>query len=83
MKVSVYSLKKILYEGDAVSVNCKTQIGEITVLDHHRPLISALAPGVIKIVDQKNKESYVNANGGFLEVSKGNRAKFLVDEKEN
>jgi len=80
MKLSIYSLKKILYEGDAASVNVKTTSGEITILDHHRPLISELAKGTIAIVDSANKEHFVPVLSGFLEVSSDNRAKFIIDE---
>ena len=79
MHLSIYSLKKVLYNGDAESVNCKTKSGEITVLNHHRPLLSALAPGVITIVDTNKKEQYINASSGFLEM-KNNIGRILVDE---
>jgi len=80
MKLGVYSLKKILFEGEAVAVNCKTAAGEITILDHHRPLISMLEPGVMKITDASKKDMFVNVSAGFLEVNSDNRAKFIVDE---
>ncbi len=79
MKLSIYSLKKILYDGEAVSVNCKTKSGEITILDLHRPLLSALVPGVIKIVDGNKKEEYINTSSGFVEI-KNNIGRILVDE---
>ena len=79
MKLSVYSLKKVLFEGDAVSVNVKTTSGDITILDHHRPLISELAKGTMTIVDENKKEHFVPIASGFLEVSSANRAKFIVD----
>ncbi|MEK7212363.1 MAG: F0F1 ATP synthase subunit epsilon [Patescibacteria group bacterium] len=80
MHLSVYSLKKVLFEGEAESVNMKTASGEITVLDHHRPLISALAPGTIKIVDKTSKEHYIPVSSGFAEVNSANQARLMVDE---
>ncbi len=80
MKLSIYSLKKILYDAEAESVNCQTETGEITVLDHHRPLISALKKGVIKIVDRESKEHYIPVSNGFLKVDFGSRVKFIVEE---
>jgi len=80
MQLGVYSLEKVLYHGDAVSVNCRTATGEITILDHHRPLISILKKGVMKIVDKNEKEHYINVSSGFLNVSKGNRMKILIEE---
>jgi F-type H+-transporting ATPase subunit epsilon len=80
MKLNVYSLKKILFEGEASSVNCKTVSGEITILDNHRPLISMLVPGVLKITDAEQKESYFPVKSGFLEVQGGNQVRFIIDE---
>lgn len=80
MKLSIYSLQKVLYEGEAKSVNLKTAAGEITILDHHRPLISMLKEGVITIIDQENKEHYVDAKSGFIEVEQENSVRILVDQ---
>jgi F-type H+-transporting ATPase subunit epsilon len=80
MKLSIYSLKRILFQGEVESVNCKTASGEITVLEHHRPLISVLKEGVIKIIDKDKKERYIPVSSGFLEV-KSNNVRMLADEK--
>ena len=81
MKLTAYSLKGILYEGDAVSVTCKTEMGEITVLNHHRPLISVLTEGTVRVIDNEKKPHYITVSSGFLEVDSTNRIKLLVDEK--
>lgn len=80
MRLAIYSLKKILFQGEAESVNCKTKNGEITVLDNHRPLISSLAPGTVKIVDKDKKEHYIPVSSGFLEV-RFEGVRLLVDEQ--
>lgn len=80
MHLSVYSLKKILYEGEARLLNCQTVSGEITILNHHRPIISELKSGVLKILDESGKEHYFNLNSGFLEVNAQNQVRLLVDE---
>ena len=80
MKLGVYSLQKVLYQGDVELVNCQTSSGEITILNNHRPLISVLKKGVMRIVDVEKKEHYVPVASGFLEVGSGNEAKFLVEE---
>ena len=82
MHIGVYSLEKILFHGEASSVNCNTKMGEITILDHHEPLISILEKGTMKIIDEKNKEHYIPISNGFLEVSSKNRAKILVEEEK-
>ena len=79
MQIGVYSLEKILFHGDAMSVNCQTSTGEITILDHHQPLISVLKKGVMKIVDKEQKEHYIEVHSGFLNITKGNQVKVLID----
>lgn len=80
MKLSIYSLKNILFQGEAVSLNCKTPMGEITVLDNHEPLISALSAGQVKVVDKNNKERFFQIKSGFLEVKPNNEARCIVQE---
>ena len=82
MKVGVYSLQRILFQGNATLVNCKTTMGEITILDHHRPLISILAKCVMRVVDEERKEWYIPVASGFLEVRSGQEALFLVEEDD-
>jgi F-type H+-transporting ATPase subunit epsilon len=79
MTIGVYSLQKVLFQGEASSVNCNTKMGEITILNHHEPLISILDKGMMKIVDDGGKEHYIQVNSGFLEVDSRNQAKILVE----
>jgi len=80
MQIGVYSLKKVLFRGEAREITCHTKSGEITILDHHEPLISILGKGVMKIVDDAGKEHFVPVQSGFLEVRANNQARFLVEE---
>ena len=80
MKLSVYSLKKVLFQGEASSLNCKTINGEITVLDNHETLITVLSAGVIKVVDENKKEEFFEINSGFLEVKPGNEVRCIVEQ---
>lgn len=80
MQLSIYSLKKTLFEGEAVELNCKTESGEITVLNHHEPLVSLLSAGTMKVVDVEKKEYYFPVTGGFLEVQAENRVRCIVEE---
>jgi F-type H+-transporting ATPase subunit epsilon len=80
MRIGVYSLQKVLYEGDVLSINCQTASGEITILEHHRPLISILKEGTLKIVDKEKNEHYIPVASGLIEVRTGDEAKFLVEQ---
>lgn len=79
MKLSVYSLKKILFQGEASSLNVKTVMGEITVLDNHETLITVMSAGVIKIVDKNKKENFFPVKSGFLEVKPGNEVRCIIE----
>ncbi len=80
MKLSVYSLKNILFQGQASLLNCKTVLGEITVLDNHETLITVLSSGVIRIVDNQEKEHFFPVKSGFLEVKPNNEIRCIVEQ---
>ena len=80
MKLSVYSLKNILFQGEAELLNCKTVMGEITVLDNHETFIGVLTAGIIKIVDKDKKEHFFPIKSGFLEVKENNEVRCMVEE---
>ncbi len=79
MKLSIYSLKKILFAGDASLLNCKTVMGEVTVLDNHETYIGVLTAGVMKIIDKEKKEHFFEIKSGFLEVRQGNEVRCIID----
>lgn len=79
MVVKILSLKGKVFEGETVSANLKTQIGEITILDHHRPLVTLLAKGDAVLKQKDNKEKRVSINSGFLEMSPDNTLTLLID----
>lgn len=80
MKLSLYSLKKILFQGEASLLNCKTAMGEITVLDNHETLITVLSSGIVKITDSQEREHFFLIKSGFLEVKTGNEVRCIVEE---
>lgn len=79
MKLSIYSLKKVLFEGEAELFSCNTEIGRITVLNNHQALISILTKGTAKVIDSNKKEHFFDVQSGFLEVKRGNKVRCLVD----
>lgn len=78
MKLKVITLKGIAYEGEIKSLNAKTVAGEITVLDNHRPLVSILKKGELKIVTKAGQKETIKADSGFLEVRPGNEASVIA-----
>jgi F0F1-type ATP synthase epsilon subunit len=80
MKLSVYSLKNILFQGQALLLNCKTVTGEITILDNHETLITVLSAGVIKVVGEDKKEQFFPITSGFLEVKPNNEVRCIIEQ---
>ncbi len=80
MKLSIYSLKNILFQGEASLLNCQTMAGEITVLDRHEALISVLTAGIIRIVDKDKKEQFFPITSGFLEVKPDSDVRCIVEQ---
>ena len=80
MKTRILNLEGALYDGEAKLVNVKTLSGEITILDHHRPIISALAQNAhIYLDDIEGKRHDFNVKGGFLNLDVKNELTVLVD----
>lgn len=80
MKLSIYSLKKVLFQGQAVLLNCKTVTGEITVLENHEPLITVLSAGTMRVTDESGKENYIEIRSGFLEVKENSEVRCIVEQ---
>lgn len=69
MMVNVYTLKQILFQEEAVSLNVKSIDGELTILPNHIPLITELMAGNLKIIDKNGKSYIIPISSGFLEVN--------------
>jgi len=80
MKLSIYSLKKVLFQGDASLLNCKTMMGEITILNNHETFIGVITAGIIKVVEKNKKEHFFPVKSGFLEVKPDNEARCIVEQ---
>lgn len=67
MKLSIYTLKEVLFEGSADKIITRTDLGQIAVLDTHIPLISALKGPDVRVVKNGNEE-VIPINSGIIEV---------------
>jgi F-type H+-transporting ATPase subunit epsilon len=67
IQFKIVTPEKVLYDAMVESVSFPTAEGEITVLPHHIPIISAIKPGELKIkID--GKEEFFHVTSGVLEV---------------
>jgi F-type H+-transporting ATPase subunit epsilon len=63
------SPERVLYEGDADMVVCRTSDGEIAFLPGHVPFVGALGIAKVRILLPQSGEVAAAVHGGFVEVS--------------
>ncbi len=80
IKFQIVTPERIVLEEEIKQVTVPTQMGEITVLPGHIPLVAALAAGEIR-AKKNGKEILMAVSGGFIEVSK-NKIVILADTAE-
>jgi F-type H+-transporting ATPase subunit epsilon len=68
MKIEIITPDIKVFEGDIKSIRVPGKKGSFQVLKDHAPIISTLENGSVIIVDQDNKETRYEINGGVIEV---------------
>lgn len=83
MKLTVLNLKEILFEGEVQSITIPGELGELTILPNHVPIITALKKGAISALTAKSQQysaeerKYIECNSGILEFA-DNEATILL-----
>lgn len=79
MRLSIHTIEKTLFDGEIKSVTLQTDIGEITVLENHIPVVALTKPGLIRIIDMDDKKHIIDFGSfGFLEVRPENAGVVLL-----
>lgn len=81
LQLSVVTPERIVYEDEVDSVSLMTDMGEVTVLPDHIPLVANLRAGELTLRKDGNVQ-YMVASTGFLEVRPGNKIVILADTAE-
>jgi F-type H+-transporting ATPase subunit epsilon len=66
--VRVVSVERLLFEGEADFVKCRSLEGELGILPRHSPLLAVLAPSEVRIDKTSGGSEHIFVGGGFLEV---------------
>lgn len=74
--------EKVVYKDKIEKVSLPTEMGEITILPGHIPLIANLAAGEMQIYKDGVPTPYA-VSGGFVEVRPGNEVIVLADAAEH
>ncbi len=87
MQLSIFTMRRTVFSGQTPRVTAPTTTGEVTILEHHEPYVTVLAPGELHYVaivphgaGTAEKEETLNIIGGFLEVRADNEVRILADE---
>jgi F-type H+-transporting ATPase subunit epsilon len=78
MKIEIITPDKKFFEGEIKSVRVPGKKGSFQVLKDHAPIISTLDNGLVRMVDQQDKEIIYEITGGVIEV-KSNKIILLAD----
>jgi len=74
--------ERILFEGDVRSATLPTEIGEITILPDHMPLVSSVANGVATLQLEKGVQEDIAISGGFIQIKHPNQVIILAQMAE-
>ena len=77
MKVEIISPDKLIFEGEAISLQLPGKDGSFGVLNNHAPIISSLSEGSVRLNTDEGEKSF-EINGGVVEVLK-NKVIVLAD----
>lgn len=85
MRLQIITLQGLQFDEEAYSVVLPTMAGEIGVMGHHEPILSALKPGIVTIKkhvnDPEHHLEHYATYGGLVEVT-NNQVRVLVDEAD-
>ncbi|MSR76340.1 MAG: hypothetical protein EXS68_02005 [Candidatus Ryanbacteria bacterium] len=79
MRCKVLSLHGVEFEGDTKSLGAKSVSGEITVLDHHHPIMTVLVRGTVTAEGTSGIRKEIEIESGFLEMDDQNNLTVLIN----
>lgn len=69
--LDVVSAENQLFSGLVQKIQVSGSEGELGIFPGHTPLLTAIKPGMVRIVKQHGEEEYIYLSGGVLEVQAG------------
>lgn len=81
MSFEITTPERVVFKDEVDQITLPTEMGEITILPNHLPLVATLKPGEARL--KKNGEDIILAvAGGYIEVLPKNRVIVLADNAE-
>jgi F-type H+-transporting ATPase subunit epsilon len=81
-QLTVLSAERQLYSGEAEALTIATEMGEVTVMADHIPLVANLQPGELMIRKAGDQTDWLFVGGGILEFGQNNECRVLADVAE-
>lgn len=66
--LDVVSAEKQMFSGTVQKIRVTGSEGELGIFHGHAPLLTAIKPGMVRIVKQHGEEEFIYLSGGILEV---------------
>lgn len=66
--LDVVSAEQEIFSGAVQTLQVTGSEGELGVHPGHAPLITALKPGMVRLVNEQGQEEYIYINGGVIEI---------------
>lgn len=82
MTLSVLTPEKELFAGKITSVKVPGIAGQFEILKGHSAIVSSLAKGTVRILDEKGVKMEIEITKGFVEVLR-NEVSLLVQVAKN
>ena len=82
IKFQLVTPEKTLLSKELLSLTCSTEMGQITILPNHIPLVANLVSGEL-IVKSSVGEEYIYLAGGFIQVNPKSEVTILADAAEH
>ena len=67
-KLTVAQVDKSLFSGEVAHITCPAEMGDVTILSNHAPLVTPLRAGELRIVDSAGVVTTIPIASGILEV---------------
>lgn len=81
MRLSIYSLQRTVFDGEAASLTLPTVSGEITVLDNHLPVVTLAAAGTLRYrLPGDHTTHALPLHSGVIEIRPGSEVVILTKE---
>lgn len=68
MQCDMVSAEAEIFSGEVQRMTVMGSQGELGIYPHHAPLLTALKPGVVRLIDKEGHEKVFYVSGGMLEI---------------